>query len=354
MHQAGWLNDVAPGLVGVEDSSVAWGGLRQRRRPRRPPDRVQLQIGAITKLYRNDGGGCADGHRHGLAAVYSVRWRGVTTTTTATSTSCSRAQYTRQSAASREGVPERRRRSFTDIAAGLTGVVSTARWRGATTTTTATSTSCSRGWTGFRHRCITKVYRNDGGGVFTDIGAGLTGVYAARWRGATTTTTATSTSCSRGTVPARTREDLPERRGRVHRHRAGLTGVEYGSVAWGDYDNDGDLDILLTGVAAPTPPYVTKMYRNDGGGVVHRHRAGPAGGRQVARWPGATTTTTATSTSLLTGDRSRRPKVYRNRWGRLHRHDLVSWTQGPLAAGGTTTATAISTSCSRAGTARPA
>jgi len=26
-----------------------------------------------------------------------------------------------------------------------------------------------------------------------------------------------------------------------------LEGSEYGDVAWGDYDNDGDLDILLTG-----------------------------------------------------------------------------------------------------------
>ncbi len=63
---------------------------------------------------------------------------------------------------------------------------------------------------------MSQVYRNDGGGVFTDIGAALTG-------------------------------------GRLS------------SVAWGDYDNDGDLDILLTGDTGSAG--FAKVYRNDGGGV---------------------------------------------------------------------------------------
>ncbi|MCK5075430.1 MAG: hypothetical protein KAR38_03590, partial [Calditrichia bacterium] len=44
---------------------------------------------------------------------------------------------------------------------------------------------------------------------------------------------------------------------------AGLTGVFYSSVAWGDYDNDGDLDILLTGCTFSTQ--ISRIYRNDSG-----------------------------------------------------------------------------------------
>jgi hypothetical protein len=41
---------------------------------------------------------------------------------------------------------------------------------------------------------------------------------------------------------------------------APLTGVHSGSAAWGDYDNDGDLDILLTGNSASGK--ITKIYKN--------------------------------------------------------------------------------------------
>lgn len=43
----------------------------------------------------------------------------------------------------------------------------------------------------------------------------------------------------------------------------GIRGLYSGSVAWGDYDNDGDEDLLLTGVDEGV--YATRLYRNDGG-----------------------------------------------------------------------------------------
>ena len=45
---------------------------------------------------------------------------------------------------------------------------------------------------------------------------------------------------------------------------AALSDVAYSSVAWGDYDNDGDLDILLSGDVNGGES-VSKIYRNDNG-----------------------------------------------------------------------------------------
>ncbi|MFB0526213.1 MAG: T9SS type A sorting domain-containing protein [bacterium] len=44
-----------------------------------------------------------------------------------------------------------------------------------------------------------------------------------------------------------------------------LTGVSYGSLAWGDYDRDGDLDLALSGQTEAAPGRFTKIYRNDDG-----------------------------------------------------------------------------------------
>ncbi len=47
-----------------------------------------------------------------------------------------------------------------------------------------------------------------------------------------------------------------------------LTGVESGQLAWGDYDNDGDLDLLVAGTTTGSSNgTLTRVYRNDGGGT---------------------------------------------------------------------------------------
>jgi hypothetical protein len=44
-------------------------------------------------------------------------------------------------------------------------------------------------------------------------------------------------------------------------------GMLDGGVAWADYDGDGDLDLLLTGITGTSPgsAVITRLYRNDGG-----------------------------------------------------------------------------------------
>ncbi len=120
------------------------------------------------------------------------------------------------------------------------------------------------------------------------------------------------------------RADLHRRAGRerVHRHWCGAwQASRYGSVAWGDYDNDGDLDILLTGDGYRLRS--SKIYRNDGGRRVHRHQCRADRCLRQSRSRGATTTTTATSTSCWrdTGWRqARREGVPERRRRRVHRH----------------------------------
>ena len=57
---------------------------------------------------------------------------------------------------------------------------------------------------------------------------------------------------------------------------AGLPGNAWCSLAWGDHDNDGDLDLVLAG-SSLTLGRASSLYRNDGGGRFVRIDAGLSG-----------------------------------------------------------------------------
>jgi len=112
---------------------------------------------------------------------------------------------------------------------------------------------------------ISRIYRNDSG-TFTDIVAGLEGVWASSvaWGDydndgdldiLLTGQTASSQNISR---------IYRNNSGTFTDINSGLEGVFGSSVAWGDYDNDGDLDILLTG-GSQISGHISRIYRNDSG-----------------------------------------------------------------------------------------
>ncbi len=44
-----------------------------------------------------------------------------------------------------------------------------------------------------------------------------------------------------------------------------IVGTTDSEINWGDYDNDGDLDVLISGEITHPSEYTTSIYRNDGG-----------------------------------------------------------------------------------------
>lgn len=109
-----------------------------------------------------------------------------------------------------------------------------------------------------------RIYRNDGE-AFTDIGADL-----AAAKGATAAWGDSDNDGRLDVLLTGYREIDSTLVAKVYRNvggnfvdiEASLNGVDDGSAAWGDYDNDGDLDLIISGVHYRLGSF-TKIYRND-------------------------------------------------------------------------------------------
>ncbi len=111
---------------------------------------------------------------------------------------------------------------------------------------------------------FTTIYRNLGGGNFTNINAGLLGVESGSlaW-GDFNNDGWLDLAVAGGTgVGVSTRIYRNNGDGTFGNLGAELPGVMNGAVSWADFDNDGDLDLLITGYTLTAP--LARLYRNNG------------------------------------------------------------------------------------------
>ncbi len=133
--------------------------------------------------------------------------------------------------------------------------------------------------TGFNSGNISRIYRNDGGNVFTDINAGLTPLTysCGKWGDYDNDgdLDVLITGGSGGENP--TSKIYRNDNGTFTDISANLIPALWSAAAWGDYDNDGDLDIVITGAATWAANATTSIYRNDGNAVFTNINAGLIG-----------------------------------------------------------------------------
>ena len=110
---------------------------------------------------------------------------------------------------------------------------------------------------------ITRIYRNDNGSL-VDSNAGLPGLSegTAIWADYNGDGWLDFGLTGNGTAGRTSRIYRNNGNGTFTNINANLPGLESATLAWGDYDNDGDLDFFLTGYTGSA--YVGAIYRNDG------------------------------------------------------------------------------------------
>jgi hypothetical protein len=110
----------------------------------------------------------------------------------------------------------------------------------------------------------TRIYRNDGG-TFTDIGASLEGIRAGtvRWVDFDNDGDLDLAEVGSPTLGVGVAHLYRNSGGQFAEAFPGPTGVPSAAMAWGDYDNDGDADVVIAGGTGMSAS--TSLYRNDAG-----------------------------------------------------------------------------------------
>jgi hypothetical protein len=161
--------------------------------------------------------------------------------------------------------------TFTDISAGLTGVYGGSVAWGDYNSDGKLDILLTGSDSG--SVLVTKIYKNNGNGTFsedTTAESGLVGVAASSVAWGDYNSDGKPDILLTGYTGSELVSKLYKNNGNGTFSEdttadSGLTGVWYGSVAWGDYNSDGRPDILLTGSTGSGP--VSKIYKNNGNGT---------------------------------------------------------------------------------------
>lgn len=115
---------------------------------------------------------------------------------------------------------------------------------------------------------ILYLYKNDGSGNFSEVDPGLPGLYSAvtKWadfdNDGDVDLLHIGMSADKHTMTTLYRNDGNDEFTPVS---TPFIQVAFGDAEWGDYDNDGDFDVIISGMEG-TGAFVTRLYINDGDG----------------------------------------------------------------------------------------